>query len=124
MKVVQLGESFDPLTGVTASDKEDGEITEIEVVKNTVDTKTSGEYEVTYKVKDSNGGEATKTIKVIVNEPPVINAEDKVIKVGESFDPLTGVTASDKEDGKITEIEVIENTVDVKIPGNMKLHTK
>ena len=123
-KVVQLGESFDPLTGVTASDKEDGKITEIEVVKNTVDTKTSGEYEVTYKVKDSNGGEATKTIKVIVNEPPVINAEDKVIKVGESFDPLTGVTASDKEDGKITEIEVIENTVDVKIPGEYEVTYK
>ena len=123
-KVIQLGEEFNPLTGVTASDKEDGEITEIKVVKNTVDTKTSGEYEVTYKVKDSKGGEATKTIKVIVNEPPVINAEDKVIKVGEGFDPLTGVTASDKEDGKITKIEVIKNTVDIKTPGEYEVTYK
>ena len=123
-KVVQLGEEFNPLTGVTATDEEDGEITEIEVIKNTVDIKTSGEYEVTYKVKDSKGGEATKTIKVIVNEPPVINATDKVIKVGESFDPLIGVTANDKEDGKITEIEVIKNTVDEKNPGEYEVTYK
>ena len=84
-KVVQLGEEFNPLSGVTASDKEDGKITEIEVVKNTVDTKTSGEYEVTYKVKDSNGGEAIKTIKVIVNEPPVIGAEDESCTIRRKF---------------------------------------
>lgn len=32
----------------------------------------------------------------------LINAEDKTIYVGDEFDPLKDVTATDKEDGNIT----------------------
>ena len=65
-----------------------------------------------------------RTITVIVNELPVINAEDKVIKVGEEFNPLIGVTATDKEDGAITKIDVLENTVNVNVPGEYKVTYK
>ncbi len=124
-KVVQLGEEFNELDGVTASDKEDGSITEkVQVIKNEVNINVSGKYEVTYSVTDSQGASSIKTIVITVNEPPVINASDKVIKVGETFDPLNGVTATDKEDGSITEIEVIENTVDIKTPGEYKVTYK
>ncbi|CEK36655.1 Actinobacterial surface-anchored domain protein (plasmid) [[Clostridium] sordellii] len=53
---------------------------------------------------------------------PVINAEDKTIKVGDKFNPMAGVTAIDKEDGNITkDIKVIENTVDTSKPGTYKV---
>lgn len=124
-KVIQLGEEFKELDGVTASDKEEGNITEnIQVIKNEVNINVSGKYEVTYSVTDSQGASSIKTIVITVNEPPVINAEDKIIKVGENFDPLIGVTATDKEDESIAEIEVIENTVNEKIPGEYKVTYK
>ena len=120
-KVLIVGDSFDVMAGVTASDKEDGDITkDIEVIKNEVKTDTAGVYEVIYKVTDKDGASATKTIYVTVNpkmeslnEVPVINAEDKTLAVGDSFDPMKDVTASDKENGDLTaKIEVINNTVD------------
>ena len=61
-KTIEVGDEFDPKAGVTAKDAEDGDLTDkIEVVKNTVDTKKAGKYEVTYKVTDSDG--ATRTVK-------------------------------------------------------------
>ena len=123
--IIQLGEEFDPLNGVTATDVEDNDLTnDIKVIRNEVITSQSGEYQVTYSITDSQGASSTKTITVIVNEPPVINAKDKIIKVGETFDPLIGVTATDKEDESITEIEVVENTVDVKTPGQYRVTYK
>ena len=120
-RLINVGQKFEPLEGVTATDKEDGTITKIDVIENTVNENVAGTYKVTYKVTDSKGAEARKTITVIVNALPVINAEDKVIKVGEDFNPLIGVTATDKEDGAITKIDVIENTVNVNVPGEYKV---
>lgn len=53
------------------------------------------------------------------NTPPIINASDKVLTVGDSFDPLKDASASDKEDGKITltKEHIIENDVDTSKPG-------
>ena len=117
--VIQLGEEFNPLNGVTATDKEDGEIKDIEVVRENVDINLAGEYEVTYKATDSSKASSIKTIKVIVNDPPMIYAEDKTIILGENFDELIGVTATDKEDEDITDkIEVIENNVNINKEGN------
>lgn len=125
-KTLTVGDSFDVMAGVTASDKEDGDITkDIEVIKNEVNTDTAGVYEVIYKVTDKDGASATKTIYVtvnpkmeVLNEIPVINAEDKTLIVGDSFDPKKDVTASDKEDGDLTaKIEVINNTVDTSKAG-------
>ena len=107
--VIQLGEEFNPLNGVTATDKEDGEIKDIEVVRENVDINLAGEYEVTFKATDSSKASSIKTIKVIVNDPPKIYAEDKTIILGENFEELSGVSAIDKEDEDITDkIEVIK----------------
>lgn len=50
----------------------------------------------------------------ILNEVPVIHAEDKTLTVGDEFEPLADITAIDKEDGLImlTMGNVIKNTVD------------
>ncbi|WP_208970489.1 immunoglobulin-like domain-containing protein, partial [Listeria valentina] len=127
-KTIKVGDTFDPKTDVTASDTEDGDLTSaIEVTANNVDTTKAGTYQVSYKVTDSDGNEATKTITVTVgtNDKPVINAEDKTIKVGDTFDPKTGVTASDTEDGDLTSaIEVTANTVDPTTAGTYKVTYK
>lgn len=66
-KTLTVGDTFNPLEGVTASDKEDGDLTNvIEVLENTVDTTNAGTYTVTYKVTDSKGASSTRTITVTV----------------------------------------------------------
>lgn len=101
---------------VKATDKEDGDLTsKITKTKNTVDISKAGTYEITYSVTDSYNQTTTKTIKVVVlgDEAPIINAEDKEILINKDFNPLTGVTATDKEDGNLTDkITVKENKVD------------
>ncbi|MGL6057218.1 MAG: immunoglobulin-like domain-containing protein, partial [Culicoidibacterales bacterium] len=93
-------EGFDALEWATAADEEDGDLTaEIEVVKNTVNPAVSAMYEVTYKVTDSFGASTTATMSVYVDEKPEIHgATDLTIKVGETFDPMQGITVTDKED--------------------------
>lgn len=64
---LKIGDKFDALNGVTAYDKEDGDLTSsIKVIENTVDTKKTGKYKVTYKVTDSDNNETTLTINVTV----------------------------------------------------------
>ena len=122
-KTITQGTKFKPLEGVTAEDKEEGEIKDIEVVKNDVNEKVIDTYEVTYKAVDSYKNETTKTIKVTVveNQKPVINAEDKTIYLNEKFNPLEGVTAEDPEDGEIKDIEVVQNDVKTDEPGAYKV---
>lgn len=114
-KTITQGKEFKELEGVTATDAEDGSITgKVTVKENTVKTDTPGTYKVTYEVTDNNNHTTTKTITVTVveDEKPVINANDKKVNIGSTFNELNGVTATDKEDGDITKnIKVIKNTV-------------
>ena len=132
-KTLTVGDEFDPLADVTAEDEEDGDITDkIEILENEVDTTKPGKYEVTYKVTDSGGASHVKTIKVTVNpkmEPlnaaPIIEAEDKTLTVGDTFDPMADVTATDAEDGNLTDkIEILNNEVDTTKPGKYEVTYK
>lgn len=77
-KTITVGDKFEPLKDVTANDKEDGNLTsKIKVIKNTVDTKKAGTYEVAYQVTDSQGASVTKTIKVTAKTAPVNPDKDK-----------------------------------------------
>ena len=80
--VLKVGDNFDALNGVTASDKEDGDLTsKIQVLENTVNTKKVGDYKVTYKVTDSDNNETTLTIKVIVKAKalPITGGENSLV---------------------------------------------
>ena len=132
-KNLTVGDAFDPMADVTATDAEDGNLTDkIEIKKNDVDTTKPGKYEVTYKVTDSKGASYTKTITVTVNpkmEPinsaPIIKAEDKTLTVGDTFDPKADVTATDEEDGNLTDkIEIKKNDVDTTKPGKYEVTYK
>ncbi|MBC1234556.1 immunoglobulin-like domain-containing protein, partial [Listeria booriae] len=120
-KTLKKGGSFDPMTGVTASDTEDGDVTgNITVTANDVNVNQEGTYHVTYSVTDSDDNTTTKTITVTVtsNDAPVITAADKTVKKGASFDPMAGVSASDTEDGNVTDkVTVTANDVDTSAVG-------
>ncbi|MBC1917175.1 DUF5011 domain-containing protein [Listeria booriae] len=120
-KTLKKGGSFDPMTGVSASDTEDGDVTgNITVTANDVNVNQEGTYHVTYSVTDSDDNTTTKTITVTVtsNDAPVITAADKTVKKGASFDPMAGVSASDTEDGNVTDkVTVTANDVDTSAVG-------
>ena len=132
-KTLTVGDEFDPLADVTATDEEDGDLTDkIKILNNEVDMTKPGKYEVTYKVTDNGGASYVKTIKVTVNpkmEPinaaPIIEAEDKTLTVGDAFDPMADVTATDAEDGNLTnKIEILKNDVDTTKPGKYEVTYK
>ena len=124
-KTLTVGDVFDPMENVIVKDKEDSANDLVVDVTHNVDTNKAGVYEVTYTVTDTKGATTIKKIYVtvnpkmeVLNEVPTINASDKTLTVGDTFNPLDGVTASDKEDGDITEkVEVLSNDVDTSKAG-------
>ncbi|MGL5084284.1 MAG: glycosyl hydrolase family 18 protein, partial [Clostridium sp.] len=122
---IKVNDSFNPLAGVTAFDKEDGDITANIKVVNNVNVAVAGSYEVTYTVSDGNGLTTTKksSVKVVEevieeNTAPILNGlSDKTIVVGESFDKMVGVTATDLEDGDLTSKIKVEGNVDTNKAG-------
>ncbi|WP_283591405.1 glycosyl hydrolase family 18 protein [Clostridium butanoliproducens] len=126
-KTITVGDNFDPMAGVTAYDKEDGDLTGKILVKGTVDTTKVGTYKLVYSVTDSKNEttikECTITVKAKeVNTEPVLNGiSNKTITVGDNFDPMAGVTAYDKEDGDLTSKILVEGTVDITKVGTYKL---
>lgn len=91
---VAQGEDFAPLSGVTAIDDRDGDLTSSIEVEGTVDVDTLGDYELVYTVSDAAGNETSAARTVTVVEAPVVTppAGDAVITV--SGDAVQG--------GKIT----------------------
>ena len=61
-----VGQRFDPMEGVSASDVEDGDLTGSVQVTGTVDAKKPGTYELTYEVSDSSGNKTVKKRVVAV----------------------------------------------------------
>lgn len=122
---INQGSTFNPLTGVSATDPEDGTLTTAIVVSaNTVNTAVPGTYSVTYTVEDSNGGiktveRAVFVLAVAPNLAPVFNGVGPAQVIFEgTFDPLAGVVAIDPEDGNITaNIVVVSNNVNTALEG-------
>lgn len=116
-KTLKKGGNFNPLTGVSASDLEDGDLTSaIKITANDVDTSKVGTYHITYSVTDSDGNTTTKTIAVTVtsNDAPVIDASNVTMRVHQAFNVKEAVTATDTEDGNLTnKIQVTASDVDI-----------
>ncbi|MCM3224077.1 DUF5011 domain-containing protein, partial [Bacillus cereus] len=69
------------------------------------------------------GNRAEKSITVTVKAPtekPTIHAEDKIIQVGDKFDPLEGVCATDAK-GNPIKVVVELNTVNSDEPGKYEV---
>ncbi|WP_280846805.1 carbohydrate binding domain-containing protein [Mesobacillus selenatarsenatis] len=65
-QTVKLGDAFDPLYGVKATDNADGDITSSMIVNGTVNTSVAGSYTLTYISTDSSGNTAKVERKIIV----------------------------------------------------------
>ena len=106
-KTLNVGDMFNPLEGVSAEDKEDGDITDkIKVIKNELQkmrlyivADKEGVYKVVYEVEDSQGAKITKTISVTVKNKPVvppIEPDKPVVPPTEPDKPVVPPTESDK----------------------------
>ncbi|EUJ42391.1 immunoglobulin-like domain-containing protein [Listeria riparia] len=117
-----IGDTFNPLENVTATDAEDGDLTEaVTVTENNVDMEVPGTYYVRYSVTDSDGNTVTAQMNVHVKsqDPPVITGTNPVrLNPNSEFNPMSTVNATDREDGDLTNrIRITSNDVATTIPG-------
>ena len=122
-----VGDTFDPMANVVATDKEDGDLTETITVEGAVDTTTAGHYTLTYTVSDSQGVTTTVVRNVVVKEntAPVITGADNIeINLGQDFDVMAGVSAHDEEDGDLTTAIQVAGNVDTNKEGTYVLTYK
>lgn len=83
---IKVGDSFDKMAGVTASDKEDGDLTSKIKIDGNVDTEKAGEYKLTYSVEDSQGEKTIKNRTIIVEKVIVAPPQEKLdFGVGEGI---------------------------------------
>ena len=117
------GSAFDEQAGVSAADKEDGDLTGSIVVEGNVDTRQIGTYILTYRVQDSDGNETVKarSVEVYSQKPLFSGVTDTTVLIGAAFDRLAGVTATDAEDGELTEQIHVTGDVDTSMAGNYSL---
>ena len=128
-----LGDSIINLTynneyvepGYKANDNYDGDITDKVIVNNTINNKELGEYEVDYKVSDSNKNEieVKRIIKVVDDVKPVIKIKSKendYLILGKKI-KLNDYTAKDNYDGDITNKVKINGKVNNKKQGVYKI---
>lgn len=92
---VTLGETFEPMAGVSATDETDGNLTaEVDVVGD-VDTDTAGSYALTYVVADKNGNQAiaTRVVRVVEAADARATTAITVGNVSVTFGQQTTLTA-------------------------------
>ncbi|WP_322863067.1 immunoglobulin-like domain-containing protein [Aeromonas allosaccharophila] len=111
---IKQGTAFDPLAGVTANDKEDGDLTGQIQVEGSVDSQRIGLYPLTYKVsdRDNNVTEQVRSVEVYSMKPVFSGVSDTTLELGTAFDPMTGVSAHDEEDGDLTAQIKVNGSVD------------
>ncbi|HHK5535774.1 TPA: M4 family metallopeptidase [Bacillus mobilis] len=68
------GDKFDPMVGVLATDKEDGDLTSKVKVNGEVNTSKAGTFEIIYSVEDSVGNEVHTIQKVLVKGKDISTA--------------------------------------------------
>lgn len=119
-KIVSQYTTFDIKKDVIATDYDGTDLTSLIQTEGSVNTQVLGTYEITYTVTNALGKTTSKTIIVTVKENaiPVIEATDKVVKINSDFNVLEGVSASDEEDGNLTQwITIKESNLDLTTPG-------
>ncbi len=114
---VNVGDSFNPLAGITAYDKEDGDITNaITSTFNPEWLNTAGSYTFSVEVLDSKGEKTTATVTLVVGRVSsirIIAPDALTYYIGsKEFDPLEEVRAYDEITGEPVEVTVKEEDKD------------
>ncbi|MDA9470514.1 immunoglobulin-like domain-containing protein [Enterococcus sp. 5H] len=121
---INLGDSFDPMSGVTARGALGENITNLVIVKGTVNTNIPGTYTLSYSVTDPLTNltiSKERTILVQATKPELNGVYDTTINLGDSFDPMYGVTARGALGEDITNLVIVSGTVNTNIPGTYTL---
>jgi LPXTG-motif cell wall-anchored protein len=120
---VYIGENFDPMEGVRATDPDDGSdlTADVLVDDSAVDLRAVGKYPITYRVTDKDGDKGEKTVYISVRDF-VIQAQDVKLQVGDAFNALDYATAMDSTDGDLTShLGVKESNVDTHKAGTYQV---
>ena len=71
--VIEKGQEYNLLKGISAYDKEDGDLTHKIKIDGQVDTSKAGKYKVKYQVTDSDGAEKTSIRNIEVKWTSPLN---------------------------------------------------
>ena len=118
-KTIKVGESFDERAGVTAYDKEDGDLTNKIVINGSVNTNKAGKYTLTYQVTD-NDRNTTKVKRIIT----VKSNTFKVFTVNSVKTTSTSISGKGLKGAKVKAYvngKQIGKTVTVNSSGNYKI---
>lgn len=100
-----------------AKDNYDDLSIDLVVVDEDIDYEKIGKYSVIYQLTDQSMNQTTKMFNVIVDDftPPVVSCSSISLNLGEFFDPLLGLIASDN----LEEIEIkwFPQMIDTNTPG-------
>lgn len=130
---IEVGEELDLMKGVTAEDKEDGDLTDKITIEGTLNNKVAGTYKIVYNVEDKDGNKSAAVREITVKEleesevvgkEPVFEGvdEDLLIALDGEPDYLEGVKATDEEDGDLTDkIDVDASQVDLSKEGEYEV---
>ena len=113
-KTITVGDSFDKMAGVTAKDREDGDLTNKITVSGNVDTSKVGSYTLTYSVKDSTGATTTAKRTITVKAKPEktadVNGDGKVDAKDLSL-VSSKYNLTSKDSGFNTKYDVVEDGI-------------
>ena len=118
---ILVGSEYDE-PGYSATDDQDGNITELVKVVGEVNASKAGKYQLTYSVSDDAGNFSDEVIRTIVVIEPVVEVDSvppQLILFGKSIINLytgdvyvePGYQATDDVDGDLSELVVIEGEV-------------
>ncbi len=103
--------SYNFLAGVTAIDKEDGDITgNLTFDDSQIVYDTSGNYQGMYTVTDSDGNTTTEEINVYVDDLPDLKTKSFRTSINQKPNYRDSLSAIDKEDGDITDKVIIDDS--------------
>ena len=121
---IRQGETFEISEYITAKDYQGRDINVN--VTGSYDVEVVGSYELICTATDTYGNISTVniTLEVVKQDAPVINGvkSEVTIEVGQAFDPLENVTATDFA-GNAVEVKVT-GTYDVNVPGEYTITYK
>ncbi|MBN1039147.1 DUF5011 domain-containing protein [Clostridium botulinum] len=118
-QIITIGDKFDLMAGVTARDKEDGDLTSKIKVEGNVNTEVAGQYNLTYTVVDSEGLKDVKECCIKVKEVSEIEDTydsnkiylegDTVIYKGNKYTAKWWIKGEDPDKSEAWKKEVIPN---------------